>query len=39
MEVRGQECFNPSTGQWGAVADMNTARDYFPMVALECPAE
>jgi hypothetical protein len=33
------ECFNPSTGQWGAVADMNISRFSFSMVALECPAE
>ena len=31
------ECFDSLTGQWSAVAAMNTAREYVAVAALECP--
>ena len=37
--LSSMESFDPSTGQWSAVADMSTARYGLAVVALECPQE
>ena len=31
------ECFDPSAGQWSAVAAMDTARGEFAVASITCP--